>query len=95
MKLFALIFDLSINFPKSGIATIDLNSLVKTTLFDSKTDPSFSVNITLPDAIALSRFWSYFTLSAFIFLLSLKILTLPSAVTILFFSSTFIVSLEN
>ena len=26
MKLFALIFDLSINFPKSGIATIDLNN---------------------------------------------------------------------
>ena len=37
-------------------ATTDLNSLVKTTLLDSYIDPSFSVNTTLPVAIALSRF---------------------------------------
>ena len=48
--------DLSSNFPKSGIATTDLNSLVKTTSLDSYMDPSFSLKITLPVAMALSIF---------------------------------------
>ena len=56
LKLSALTLDSSSNFPKSGIATTDLNSSVKTTSLDSYIDPSFSVKITLPVAIALSIF---------------------------------------